>query len=306
MEFYLGTWQTAPSDGFWTDQDLKSSEKVISLAVKSGICGFDTAASYGNGQAQQTLSKILHRLEDRSFLIDTKIMPSSRSVPDLFRPIQTAFRGLGIDCLYLHWPRSGFDNRAFLEQMCFLRDNGTIKKVGVCNMPLKDLEKLVASGVAIDRLQRPLSLLWVREYSETLAFCRENGMELCTYSPLGMGLLSTRYRSPSSLRDARRELFCFKEPCLKAYLDLLDTIEEIAGKRACSSIMVALSWAMLQKQDIVLLGARTEKQLSETLSVIRSNGIGLSEAETAALDQVASRLDRSSRQVCENIFSYNW
>ena len=45
METYLGTWQVAPSDGFWTDQNLADSEKVLSSAVRNGIAGFDTAQS---------------------------------------------------------------------------------------------------------------------------------------------------------------------------------------------------------------------------------------------------------------------
>ena len=62
MQTYLGTWQIAPSDGFWTGQDISESEAVVSAAVRAGICGFDTARSYGKGKAEQTLSKILRVL----------------------------------------------------------------------------------------------------------------------------------------------------------------------------------------------------------------------------------------------------
>ncbi len=107
MEFYLGTWQVAPSDGFWTDQDISESEKVISQAVRMGICGFDTAQSYGKGRSEQTLAKVLRRFRSlskpsnvssvskptkpssfskpsKTFQIDTKVMPSTKSVLEIF------------------------------------------------------------------------------------------------------------------------------------------------------------------------------------------------------------------------------
>ncbi|MBQ7509157.1 MAG: aldo/keto reductase, partial [Spirochaetales bacterium] len=78
MQTYLGTWQIAPSDGFWTGQDISESEAVVSAAVRAGIRGFDTARSYGKGKAEQTLSKILRRFPDIPFRVDTKIMPSAK------------------------------------------------------------------------------------------------------------------------------------------------------------------------------------------------------------------------------------
>ena len=52
METYLGTWQTSPSDGFWANQNIAESEDVLSSAVRFGARCFDTAQSYGKGQAE--------------------------------------------------------------------------------------------------------------------------------------------------------------------------------------------------------------------------------------------------------------
>ena len=107
---YLGTWQTSPSDGFWTDQSITDSEAVLSAAVRLGICRFDTAQSYGKGQAEQTLAKILRRFPDKTeyFVIDTKIMPSTRHAEEVFKVSLDRLKPFSVDCLYLHWPRSGF------------------------------------------------------------------------------------------------------------------------------------------------------------------------------------------------------
>lgn len=302
MQTYLGTWQIAPSDGFWTGQDISESEAVVSAAVRAGIRGFDTARSYGKGKAEQTLSKILRRFPDIPFRVDTKIMPSSKDPGRAILSSLNALSPLKIDTLYLHWPRSGFDNLAYLEKAASLKDSGTIGKLGVCNLPLSMLGQFVRSGLRIDRFQRPVSLLWTRELGETQAFCREQNIELAAYSPSGMGLLSGKYRKPEDLDDARKDLFCFREPCRRAFWDLLDLIGEIAANNGTECTDVALSWAKAQNSDIIILGARNTAQLKHNLQ----HSLILSPSELSDLDSAAFELEKASRDVCENIFSYTW
>ena len=302
MRTYLGTWQTAPSDGFWTDQSLRDSENVISRAVRLGVRCFDTAQSYGKGRSEQTLAKILRRFPDLSFTVDTKIMPSSKSPEELLEISLERLKPLTVDCLYLHWPRSGFDNLDFLRKMDYLKEKKLIGKLGVCNIPLKDLRQFVRSGLKIDRIQRPVSLLWTRELDETLAFCRENNMELAAYSPTGMGLLSGKYRNAQDLRDGRSKLFCFNEKCLKAYHNLLDLVARTAENNGLTNTDVARIWTENTNSDIIILGARNTDQLEQNL---RKN-LKLCSSELSDLSVAAKELDRSSMDVCENIFSYNW
>jgi len=300
MKIYLGTWQTAPSDGFWTDQSLSESEKTLSYGVRSGISGFDCAQSYGHGQAEQTLGKVLRRFPSRTFPVDTKIMPTTRDPKALVA--QSVQRlGCGIDCLHLHWPRTGFDNVAFLQRMLELKNEGLVKKVGVCNLPLEDLKTLLSSGLSIDRVQRPLSLLWSRDYAQYADLCRGKEIEVAVYSPSGMGLLSGRYRSSSDLEDARKDLFCFRPECREQYQKLLDLLSSIALAHNASNTAVALSWTRAQRPDILILGARSQRQLEENLKT----DLPLSEKELAALSEASKALDEAAKEV-PNIFSYNW
>ncbi|MBR2281904.1 MAG: aldo/keto reductase [Spirochaetales bacterium] len=301
MELYLGTWQISPSDGFWTDQNRGESEKTVSFAIKNGISGYDCAQSYGHGQAEQTLGKILRRHPEASFKVDTKIMPTAKDPEEL--AVQSARRlGHAIDCLYLHWPRTGFDNRGFLERMATLKDRGLVRKVGVCNLPLKDLEAFVSDGLVMDRVQRPYSLLWPAGFDQELEFCRSHGIEMAVYSPTGMGLLSGRYRGPEDLNDARKDLFCFDPICRSQYLDLLELVSSLARSKGVSNTKVALSWAKLKKPDIVLIGARSTTQLQENLSA----DVRFTETEVRDLDLAARRLSDKADGICTNIFSYNW
>ena len=302
MKTYLGTWQIAPSDGFWTDQDLSESEAVLSAAVKAGIRCFDTAQSYGKGRSEQTLAKILRRHPDIRFTIDTKIMPSTKSPEDNLRISLDRLKPFSVDCLYLHWPRSGFDNLAYLKEMEKLRGCGIIRKLGICNLPLQELERFIRVGLKIDRIQRPASLLWSRDIEETQTFCKENGIELAAYSPTGMGLLSGKYRNPEDLKDARTNLFCFNEKCIKQYHELLDLIARIAENNGLSNTDVARLWTGSRHPDIIIIGARNTVQLEQDLRT----GLKLSPSELSDLTEAAGNLDKASRDVCENIFSYEW
>lgn len=302
MRTYLGTWQVTPSDGFWTDQDPSSGESLLSTAVRLGVTCFDTAQSYGKGRTEQVLGKILRRFPDRKFVVDTKIMPSSRKVTDGLSPSLKSLSDINIDCLYLHWPTSIFDCVDYLRQMSEVKESGLCRKVGVCNLPLEMLCEYVYSGVQIDRIQRPLSLLWSRESSETLDFCRQHGIEVAAYSPTGMGLLSGKYQKSSDLTDARADLFCFDSRCIGAFHDLLSVIRAAADKHGCSCTAVSLAWVRHKGPDILILGARNQEQLRQNLET----GLCLSESEISDLDLASQKLDEASRTVCENIFSYRW
>ncbi|MBQ4501095.1 MAG: aldo/keto reductase, partial [Spirochaetales bacterium] len=291
-----------PSDGFWTDQDPSSGESLLSTAVRLGVTCFDTAQSYGKGRTEQVLGKILRRFPDRKFIVDTKIMPSSKSVADVLKPSLKSLNGVDIDCLYLHWPSSIFDCVDYLRQMSEVKESGLCRKVGVCNLPLEMLSEYVSSGVRIDRIQRPVSLLWSRELSETLAFCRQHGIEVAAYSPTGMGLLSGKYQKSSDLTDARADLFCFDSRCIGAFHALLSVIRAAADKHGCSCTAVSLAWVRHKGPDILILGARNQEQLRQNLET----GLCLSESEISDLDLASQKLEEASRTVCENIFSYRW
>ena len=302
MQTYLGTWQVSPSDGFWTNQDPSCGESLLSAAVRLGVTCFDTAQSYGKGRTEQVLGKILRRFPDRKFVVDTKIMPSSKKAIDTMKPSLNSLSDINIDCLYLHWPSSIFDCADYLRQMSEVKESGLCRKVGVCNLPLEVLSEYVSSGVRIDRIQRPVSLLWSRELTETLAFCRQHGIEVAAYSPTGMGLLSGKYRKSSDLTDARADLFCFDSRCIGAFRDLLSVLGAVAGSHGCSYTAVSLAWVRHMNPDILILGARDTDQLRQNLE----SDVRLTDSEISDLDLASHKLDKASQGVCENIFSYKW
>lgn len=296
----LGTWQTVPSDGFWKDQDPSLSEKLLSFEIRHGFNCFDTAQGYGKGRAEQLLGKVLARFPNNSFEVDSKLMPSSKDPLDLVSQSLSRLRIKKLNRLYLHWPKTGFDVEAFVSKMAFLKGSGLVKKIGICNTPLEYLKSL---NVDIDCLQIPVSLLWTRDLKETIAYCKARKIEVVAYSPLGMGLLSGKYTSKEDLKDARSSLFCFQEPCYQAFLNLLETLKEVASSKGVSPATVALAWVASSGVDYIILGVRSEEQLLNNVEALK---FPLESGELEALNKAASLLDKESLKICNNIFSYNW
>ncbi|MCF0238588.1 MAG: aldo/keto reductase [Sphaerochaetaceae bacterium] len=302
MKVALGTWQITSTHGFWINQNPKEGEKTLSFAVKEGITSFDTAQSYGNGLTEQILGKVLSRYPNRKFEIDTKIMASSSDLNKKVNNSLTRLKIKTLNCLYLHWPQINKDNYDILKQMEELKFNGIINKIGVSNMELNTIEELFSRGIKIDSIQRPISLLWGRDFEETKAFCKENSIELVAYSPAGMGLLSGKYNSSSDLSDYRKNIFCFKDKSKEAFGELLKTIKNISFENNCTMNQVALSWTKSQEIDKVLLGARNSEQLKENLIAMKIN---LTKENLETLTQKAKALWITAKDE-ENIFSYHW
>ncbi len=296
----LGTWQTVPSDGFWTDQEASKSEKLLSFAIHQGFTSFDTAQGYGKGRAEQLLGKVLSHFPSKTFEVDSKIMPSSKEPLELVNQSLSRLRLKSLNRLYLHWPKTGFDVNSFIGKMRDLKDLGLVKKIGISNTPLEYLKNL---DTDIDCLQIPVSLLWTRDLEETLSYCKEHSIEVISYNALGMGLLSGKYTASSDLTDARASLFCFKEPCYKPFLNLLAVLKEIADARNVSSATVALAWVVSTNVDYILMGVRSQEQLLDNLESLKFT---LNCVELEALNKAAYNLDQESRKVCNNLFSYNW
>lgn len=291
MEIILGTWQMCPSDGFWQDQNTDDSEKTLRCALKHNIRVFDTAQSYGKGHAEQMLGKVA---SGKDVLFDTKIMPTTKNIEDVVNLSLKRLKCSFLNRIYIHWPSSRIDWKANLKSLMNLKEKGLIRKVGVCNLTFDQLKNLY-SEIQIDCFQRPVSLLWSREYDNVRAFCSSHNIELAAYSPMGMGLLSGKYLSASDLpkTDPRSSLFCFQGACGGVFKDLLSV---------CNA-EDALLWVKAKNPDILILGARNPSQLEQNLQILEKN---IDQERFNALTSLSNRLASASESICDNIFSYRW
>ena len=138
----------------------------------------------------------------------------------------------------------------------------------------------------ITALQSEYSL-WTRDpESEVLATCRELGISLVPYSPLGRGFLTGALKSPDDFAadDFRRYSPRFQGENFYKNLELVEKVNALAEEKGCMSSQLALAWVMAQGNDIFPIpGTKRVKYLEENA---KAADVQLSADDLAALDKI--------------------
>jgi aryl-alcohol dehydrogenase-like predicted oxidoreductase len=112
--------------------------------------------------------------------------------------------------------------------------------------------------------------LWFREHETNgvIAACRELGITLVPYSPLGRGFLTGTIQKLDDLDagDWRRTNPRFGEKAIEANRKLADAVKEVAAKKGCTPAQLALAWVLAQGEDVVPIpGTKRVKYLEDNM-----------------------------------------
>ncbi len=105
-----------------------------------------------------------------------------------------------------------------------------------------------------------------------LAMCRELGIAVFAYSPVGRGMLTGRIRSPDDLEpgDLRRNVPRFNAENFPRNLELVDRMHAIAARQGCTAGQLAIAWVMAQCDDIIPIpGTKRVTYLEENVAAVR-------------------------------------
>ncbi len=194
---------TMPPIGFGT-ADLKGpADELVYCAIEAGHRLIDTAAAYGSEAAvgdalQKALDRGLVRREE--LFVQTKLAPVKHGYREALDGFEEALNKLHLDYLdafYLHWPvlrgqeetyREG--NLAAWQAMTELRQKGRIRYLGVCNFLERHLLYLTESGLPWPAVNQ-LEIHPAFQQRGLVRFCRERGVAIQAWSPMGRGVLRT-------------------------------------------------------------------------------------------------------------------
>jgi aryl-alcohol dehydrogenase-like predicted oxidoreductase len=283
------------SHAYGPPQPREVAERVIRRALDLGVTHFDTAALYGFGANEQLIGSLLATRPDNVIVAskcglfgrDGKRVIDGR--PEAIRAIcEQSLRNLKtdrIDLYYLHrWDRTVPIEDA-VGALADLKRQGKIRAIGLSEVGAATLRKAHAVH-PVAALQSEYSL-WTRNPEiAVLEECRNLGVTLVAFSPLGRGFLAGRLQTPADLVDGdiRRTMPRFQSPNFEENLGRLASLDAIAADVGCSPAQLALAWVLVRHPNTVVIpGTTREAHLAENCG---ADAIRLDAATIRRLDSV--------------------
>jgi aryl-alcohol dehydrogenase-like predicted oxidoreductase len=301
-ELALGTWR------FGRDTDEATAFAQLDLFGDRGGNFIDSADVYGNGLAEEILGRWLASRRGRDGLvIGTKVWGRMGAGPNdlglsrkhIVAAIDASLRRLQtdhVDLYYLHAWDPGVQLEETLSTLDGLVRAGKVLHIGASNW--LGWQLMHAWGLARVHGWEPFVCVQ-NEYNllsrmcdlEVLPACRETGLVLTPWSPLGGGWLTGKYRRGITQPTAGTRVADWLEPWQpdswerrgnERTWEVIDALLDVAEARGVAPVEVAINW-LRAKPDVVapVVGARTVEQLESNL---RSLDWELEAAEVATLD----------------------
>lgn len=289
--FILGTWSLG-SQG-WTAISASDAQATLERAWELGIREFDTAYGYGDGEKR--LGKFLRQLRREEYTVASKAFPG-KNVETFKRQYEESRERLGVeklDTFFIHWPHPEIDPRPRMEFLETERAEGRLRKIGVSNYQPRDLDAVREVGT-VDVYQGGYHLLWRQPEQAIVPYCREAGIGMQAYSPLGQGILTGKFpRHPEFPKeDNRSRTVLFEEEVWPEVYGAVEELKALAERAGVSLIGLALQWIVHRNVfDKMVVGARRPDQIADSWEAFnRPIAESVLEEATAISDRLQKRI----------------
>jgi len=248
-----GTWRMGENT-----RAHKDEVAALRLGIELGMTLIDTAEMYGEGGAEKVVADAIEDQRDRVFVV-TKVYPHNASRTELPKACERSLKRLRIDAIdlyLLHWRERYTCLMETVGAFEKLRTTGKIKRWGVSNFDVDDMEELLSidndTNCAANQV---LYNLENREIEfDLLQWSQKNEIPIMAYSPVGHGR--------GLLESA--------------------TLKKIAKRHDATTSQIALAWVLRQPDVIAIPKASDEKHVRDNA---RSIEIKLTNEDLADLDR---------------------
>lgn len=232
--------------GTWMMGDLRSERDeeiaALRLGLDLGLALVDTAEMYGDGRSEELVGEAIAGRRDEVFLV-SKVLPRNATKHGTIEACKRSLKRLKTDYLdlyLLHW-RESQPLAGTLEAFVELKEQGLIRNYGVSNFDTEDMEEAFAlpGGDEIATNQVLYNLRHRGIEWDLLPWCRERGLPVMAYTPLG--------NSGSEQRGILAN----------------PTVKMVATRHAATPAQVALAWLLRQDGVVVIPKASRRSHVRE-------------------------------------------
>ncbi|QFZ24851.1 aldo/keto reductase [Saccharothrix syringae] len=241
---------------FYGPGDEAGSIATIHRALDLGVTFLDTADLYGAGANEELVGRAVRDRRDEVVLAtkfalvrDGGAVWGVRGDPEYVeQAAEASLRRLGVDHIDLYYQHRVDPNTPIEDTvgaMAELVRQGKVRHLGLSEAGADTIRRAHAVH-PIAAVQTEWSL-WSREIEDEVApTCRELGIGVVAYSPLGRGFLTGRYTSPDDFApdDIRRSsrMPRFAEDNLARNVALVESLREVAREHDATPGQIALAW----------------------------------------------------------------
>ncbi|WP_406207921.1 aldo/keto reductase [Streptomyces decoyicus] len=280
--------------------DDAESLRTLDRAAGLGVTLLDTADAYGRGANEEFLGRWLRSrtaAQRDELMLSTKFGLRHDAATGRVNEVDTSaawvreachasLRRLGtdrIDLFSMHRREPAVPIEETVGAMAGLVAAGAVRHLGLSEVSPQTLRRAHATH-PISAVQLEYSL-FTRDVveGEMLATCRELGIGIVAYSPLGRGMLTGALASRDDLtaEDARRRWPRFAEENIDRNLRLVQAVRTTADSLGCTPAQAVLAWLLAQGEDIVPIpGTKRRGYLEENAAAA---GIELGPEQVARL-----------------------
>lgn len=289
------------------DTDTHEAADQARAFIEAGGNFLDCASHYGDGDAERVIGGLIGTLFKRDeVVLSTKAgssyingsLVTDNSRKSLMNSLERSLTRLGTSYVDI-WFIQNWDQNTPLEDALSALDwaytSGRARYVGISNFSgwqsarAISLQEVNSAKAPLVVLQNEFSLLNRQVENEVLSCAASLGSGFISWSPLGRGVLTGKYRTgiPADSRAATPHFAPFIEPYLNERSKrIVEAVSVAAQGLGYSPLEVALAWVRdFPGVTSSVVGARTSAQLQGALA---SEEIELPELVRTALNEVSA------------------
>jgi aryl-alcohol dehydrogenase-like predicted oxidoreductase len=280
---------------FGREIDEATASTVMDRAREVGITLWDTAEAYSGGRSEEIVGRWLADRRSRDeIVLATKVRgPLTRA--RIIGAAEASLRRLRtdrVDLYQLHLWDASIPLEETLEALDTLVRQGKARAIGCSNLAAWQFCKAlwwqdVHGWIRFESVQPNYSLVVRDIESELLPLCIDQHVGVISYSPLGGGFLTGKYRAGGEIpAHTRMDYVPLMQPIYfhEAGFRILEGLRTKAGELGTTIPLLALAWAMTHPAvTSVLIGARSSTHVDQAVEAAALQMPASVRAELSAL-----------------------